>query len=258
MEIIYNAFNFFKTNGFMNLHHIIEMSHDIDMEDLYWFYEKEKENKEIIDFMNHYQNEYGLKTIIDTSIINSINGIIYKLGTLSTGECIICYDENEVGFKTPCSHFMCMECCVKLFKDDNTIEKCPYCREYIVLYKMNEIIKKFKNNEFQVDHRDKYVFQSRNIHRYRPNMISIMDYNRFELINDIYNQPDGQQSRQIIPNDDTSALSGFDIENNRRSRNLININEIDKHFHPATRRQNSRSQIKNKNTIRNITKHGNR
>jgi len=158
MEIIYNAFNFFKTNGFVNLHHLIEMSQDIDMQDLYYFYDKEKDNKEIIDFMNHYQKEYGLKTIFDSSMANNVNETIYKVGTISTGECIICYDDNKVGFKTPCNHFMCMECCGKLFQDDTTINKCPYCREKVVLYRMNEIIKLFKNDEeIQVDNQDQFV-----------------------------------------------------------------------------------------------------
>ena len=158
MEIIYNAFNFFKTNGFVNLHHLIEMSQDIDMEDLYRFYDKEKDNKEIIDFMNHYQKEYGLKTILDSSMTNSVKGTIYKVGTLSTGECIICYDDNVVGFKTPCNHFMCMQCCGKLFQNDRTINKCPYCRENVVLYKMNEIIKVLKNDEeVELDSEDQVV-----------------------------------------------------------------------------------------------------
>lgn len=158
MEIFYEAYNFFKTHGFVHLPHIIAMNNDIDMQDLYYFYDKEKDNKEIIDFMNHYQTEYGLKTIFDSSMSNSVNETIYKVGTLSTGECIICYDDNKVGYKTPCNHFMCMECCEKLFQDDKTINKCPYCRENVVLYRMNEIIKIFKNNEeVEVDCEDQVV-----------------------------------------------------------------------------------------------------
>lgn len=53
---------------------------------------------------------------------------------------------------------MCMECCRKLFEDDRTIKKCPYCREDIVFYKMNEIIKIFKNDEeVEVDCQDRSV-----------------------------------------------------------------------------------------------------
>jgi len=140
MEIIYKAFDFFKTNGFVHLPHIISMSQDIDMQDLYYFYKQEKDNKEIIHFMDHYQNEYGLKT-------TKKGGNTYKIGILSNGECIICYDENKTGLKTPCNHFMCIECCVKLFKHDKTIKKCPYCREDVVLYGMNEIINIVKKNE---------------------------------------------------------------------------------------------------------------
>lgn len=142
MEIIYEAFNFFKTNGFVHLPHLITMSNDLDMENLYCFYNKEKDNKEIINFMDHYQNEYGLKT-------TKKQGITYKIGTLSNGECIICYDENKTGLKTPCNHFMCIECCAKLFQHDKAIKKCPYCREDVSLYGMNELISKFKNEKVE-------------------------------------------------------------------------------------------------------------
>lgn len=157
MEIIYEAYNFFKTNGFVHLPHIIAINHDIDIEDLYYFYQKEKDNKELINFMNHYQNEYGLKTTTE-----KIGGITYKIGIISNGECIICYEENNVGLKTPCNHFMCMECCVKLFGDDQTVKKCPYCREEVVLYKMNEIVRKLRKDEdvqvdYQFDYQDQIV-----------------------------------------------------------------------------------------------------
>jgi len=151
MEIIYEAYNFFKTNGFVHLPHIIAMNHDIDIEDLYYFYEKEKDNKEIINFMNHYQNEYGLKTTTE-----KIRGVTYKIGTISNGECIICYEENNAGLRTPCNHFMCMECCVKLFENDNNVKKCPYCREDVIIYRMNEVIQNIKNN-IEDDLQDQFI-----------------------------------------------------------------------------------------------------
>jgi len=140
MEIIYEAFNFFKKNGFIHLPHLISMNQEVGMEELYLLYLKEKDNEEIIKFLDHYQMEYGLKKI-------SFKKIIYNIGRISIGECIICYEEHTIGYKTPCDHFMCMECCKKIFQSDTSLKKCPYCRQDVLFYKMAEVLYYFKEND---------------------------------------------------------------------------------------------------------------
>jgi len=294
MEIIYKAFNFFKTDGFVNLHHLIEMSQDIDMQDLYYFYEKEKDNKEIIDFMNHYQNEYGLKTIFDSSMTNSVDETIYKIGTLHTGECIICYDDNKVGFKTSCNHFMCMECCGKLFEDDRTIKKCPYCREDVVLYKMNEIIKIFKNDEkVQVNLQEQSVpnYFTNSFIRGRfidddelsipfipediftpsqlPSFIEhYMDTNGFifpsnERLTDVQ---DSELPVFIFPRFENRHADPYAIRTRPRERRVYTnmmgrrnnyptrTQIVDNHIHQAERQQESRAEISNNESRVNLTR----
>jgi len=134
MKIIYEAFNFFKEKGFINLSHIISMNNNIDVIELFKFYEKEKNNKEMILFMNHYQNKYGIKST-NSNLKNK-----YKIGIISVNECIICYDENVVGYQSACNHFLCIECCKKYF-EKNEPKKCPYCRQCIPILRINEIIK---------------------------------------------------------------------------------------------------------------------
>lgn len=154
MEIIYEAFNFFKKNGFIHLPHLILMNQDIDIKEIYLFYEKEKGNKEIIQFMDFYQQLYGLKTVKDESYVrNTVYGKIYNLGYITTGECIICYDDDTVGYKTSCDHFMCINCCKKFFEQDYTMKRCPYCRQDVVIYRFNEILNIFQNNR-EEDHQE--------------------------------------------------------------------------------------------------------
>jgi len=145
MEIIYQAFNFFKKNGFIHLPHLILLNQEIDMQELYLFYVQEKDNKEIIQFMDYYQLLYGLKTVKDESYVrNTVRGKTYNIGHITTGECIICYDECTVGYKTPCEHFMCMNCCKKFFENDYTMKRCPYCRQDVVIYRFSEILNIFE------------------------------------------------------------------------------------------------------------------
>ena len=140
MEIIYEAFDFFKKNGFFHLKHLISMNQEVCMEELYLLYSKEKDNEEIIKFLDHYQMEYGLETV-------SLKKIKYNIGKISIGECIICYEEHTIGYKTPCDHFMCMECCKKIFQSDTSLKKCPYCRQDVLFYKMAEVLDYFKEND---------------------------------------------------------------------------------------------------------------
>jgi hypothetical protein len=147
MEIIYEAFNFFNKNGFIHLPHLISMNQEVDMEELFLFYSKEKDNEEVVKFLDHYQMEYGLKTVSYKSYVNNtLHDHIYNFGRIFTGECIICYEEHAVGYKTPCNHFMCMECCKKIFQSDYSLKKCPYCRQDVLFYKMAEVLEHFQEN----------------------------------------------------------------------------------------------------------------
>lgn len=152
MEIIYEAFNFFKKNGFVDLNHVIVINNEIDHYDLCSLYEKMKYEKDIIKFMDifqiHYFNAYSGK---HTNCDDTNN--IHILGKIGIGECIICLDEEMVGYKTFCNHFMCIKCYSSLF-EAHKFKNCPYCRKKIIFdSRMNEIIEnKIKEQIEDIQH----------------------------------------------------------------------------------------------------------
>lgn len=131
MEIINESFKFFKTNGFVKLEHVIAINNEIDQFDLWNFYETMKNDKNLIQFMDYFQVQYS------TSIFTKI-----YLGKIGLGECIICLDEEVVGYKTHCNHFMCIKCYSNLF-EGYKYKNCPYCRKKMIFdHRMIEIIHK--------------------------------------------------------------------------------------------------------------------
>ena len=54
MEIINEAFEFFKTNGFVKLEHVIAINNEIDQFDLCNLYETMKNDKNLIQFMDYF------------------------------------------------------------------------------------------------------------------------------------------------------------------------------------------------------------
>ena len=139
MELFNSVYNFFKINGYLNLNHIIEFNNEIDKVDLFNIYEEIKENKDLVEFLDSFQSQYCKAVDDNVSLYESEK---FKLGNIGIGECIICYDENIVGYKTLCNHFMCIKCYSRLF--DNHIDyfkNCPYCRTNMIFDKrMNEVI----------------------------------------------------------------------------------------------------------------------
>jgi len=131
MEIINEAFESFKKNGFVKLEHVIAINNEIDQFDLCNLYEIMKNNKDLIHFMDHFQVHYSTSTFSK----------IY-LGKIGLGECIICLDEEVVCYKTHCNHFMCIKCYSSLF-EGYEYKNCPYCRKMMIFdHRMIEIINK--------------------------------------------------------------------------------------------------------------------
>jgi len=141
MEIINEAFEFFKTNGFVKLEHVIAINNEIDQFDLFDLYQTMKSDKNLIQFIDYFQVQYS------TSYLKKI-----YLGKIGLGECIICLDEGVVGYKTHCNHFMCIKCYSNLF-EGYEYKNCPYCRKTMIFDpRMIEII--HKTNQQSMDEED--------------------------------------------------------------------------------------------------------
>lgn len=144
MEIIYEAYQIFQKKGYVDLNHVIAISNDLDKVDIFHFYEKEKNNKDITKFMDLFQKYYSKNSTIS-------DGINHNYGHISNDDCIICLDENVVGYMFDCNHFTCISCYLKLFKNTNT-KNCPYCRKIVMKDKrLNDRFFNLKRNPVVID-----------------------------------------------------------------------------------------------------------
>ena len=56
-----------------------------------------------------------------------------KTGYLSTGECVVCFEDNKIGTLMGCcnnKHFLCVSCISKMYESERY--DCPCCRENMV------------------------------------------------------------------------------------------------------------------------------
>jgi len=170
MEIIGEAFKFYKNNNYISLE-LIDNFKNISKIEIFEILENE-DKEELISFVKFLQKES-----------------FYDQCCLHKDECIICY-ENKTGILTNCNHFLCIDCYLHVEMRKNIDLFCPMCRGKVIEnedfndllnkvfydrfshHKMNELFKMFGRSDDSDDDYINYINQYEDYEEDNDNIIT--------------------------------------------------------------------------------------